>query len=161
MGWPTRWTTPHRLVNLAGSRRAGFRQKRPVFRQQRLKPPAGVTRTQVVAAELLLELDVPVYDSRPALHARFARVALPALTRYLESAGGRRGSCVPWCTSLPLPGWASLGPCKYTTSHIRATARPPPMCNPATQQGVAADRGTARAQWFRHTSVSCSAPGGK
>jgi len=40
----------------------------PVRRQQRLKPPSGAARTQVIPAELLDELFLSVNDLSPAFH---------------------------------------------------------------------------------------------
>ena len=72
--------------------------------QQALKPASGVTRAQVVAAELFAELDVAVNDAPSALadafDLGFRGEGLPPLTRDAESRGGfrNRDACT-WHTS--------------------------------------------------------------
>lgn len=65
------------------------RQKRPLPRQQLLKAAAGAAGTEVVAAQLLEELFVPMDHPVAAPDARLGRIALFPLTRWLESTGGR------------------------------------------------------------------------
>jgi len=54
--------------------------------QQRLKSLPGAARARVVAAELFDQLLLPAaHEAQPALDARFARKALTALGRHLET----------------------------------------------------------------------------
>jgi hypothetical protein len=57
--------------------------------QQFLKPMAGPTWTWIIAAELLDQFLVPVYDAITALYARFGRETFLTLTRGLETRNGR------------------------------------------------------------------------
>jgi hypothetical protein len=64
--------------------------------QQFLKSARRAAWTQVVAAELLVELFVDVNDAVAALHVRFGREPAAALTRALESRRRRRRVADRW-----------------------------------------------------------------
>jgi hypothetical protein len=73
--------------------------------QQALKPASGIARAQIVASELLDQLDVAVNEPPAALDPGFRGEGLPPLTRDLESRGGRRirDACA-WHTSVEKSG---------------------------------------------------------
>src|ERR1700733_6560334 len=58
--------------------------------QQRLKSLPGAAWTQIIAAELLAQLDVAVDDTPAWFDMSFRRERLPPLTRRVESRGDRR-----------------------------------------------------------------------
>jgi len=58
--------------------------------QQRLKSRSRAARAEVVAPELLAELDVAVHEPAAALDLGLGRERVPPLTRDRESRGGRR-----------------------------------------------------------------------
>ena len=69
--------------------------------QQALKPASGAARAQVVAAELLGELDVAVDETPAALDAGLGGIGLPPLRRDVESRGGRRNrDACAWHASI-------------------------------------------------------------
>lgn len=77
--------------------------------QQALKPASGAAWTQIVAAELLGQLDIAMNEPPSTLDVGFGWEGLPPLTRDAESRGGfrNRDACA-WHTSLgsrrgPLP----------------------------------------------------------
>jgi hypothetical protein len=66
--------------------------------QQFLKPACGAAWAGVVPAELLDQLLVAAHHAMAALHPRFGRVALPALTGDLET-GAALVCCSSWHVS--------------------------------------------------------------
>jgi hypothetical protein len=73
--------------------------------QQTLKPASGAARAEIVAAELLAQLDVAMDDAPAALDLRFRGEGLPPLTRDVESRGGRRNrDARAWHTSIKKSG---------------------------------------------------------
>jgi len=69
--------------------------------QQTLKPAPGVARAQIVAAELLDQLDVAVHETPAAPHMCFRGEGLPPLRRDVESRGGRRNrDACAWHASI-------------------------------------------------------------
>jgi len=54
-----------------------------------LKPAPGAAGAEIVAPQFLEQLFVAVDDPRAALHARFGRIAFPALAAPLKSSGPR------------------------------------------------------------------------
>jgi hypothetical protein len=62
-----------------------------VDRQQFLKAFPGIARTQVIAAEFFLQLDIAMNEAPASLHMGFGWERLPALTRSLESREEFRG----------------------------------------------------------------------
>src|SRR5436309_3073198 len=88
------------IVNIATDLR---RQKRPLRKQQALKPLARAARAGVVSAELFGQFLVAVYDPHASLDMRFGWVAAAALAHRLKSevrsrtARRHRFRCA-WCT---------------------------------------------------------------
>jgi hypothetical protein len=61
--------------------------------QQFLKPAAGAADAAIVAAELLDELFVAVYDAVAALDVRFGGESVTAFAGPRKSWAGRRSRC--------------------------------------------------------------------
>lgn len=56
--------------------------------QQALKSAPGAADAEVVAAELLLQLDIAMDDADAALHARLGRIGFATLARDLKRTAG-------------------------------------------------------------------------
>src|SRR5882672_6769859 len=77
--------------------------------QQRVKSRSRAARAEVVAPELLAQLDVAVHDAAAALDMRLGGIGVPPLTRDGESRGGRRGRDVcAWQPPMGVDGAALL-----------------------------------------------------
>jgi hypothetical protein len=57
--------------------------------QHFLKSASGAADAEIVAAELLLQLDIAMDDADAALHARFGRIGLATLARDLKRTADR------------------------------------------------------------------------
>jgi hypothetical protein len=69
--------------------------------QQALKSASGTARAQIVATELLRQLDVAVNEPPAAFDLGFRGEGLPPLTRDLESRGGRQNcDACAWHASI-------------------------------------------------------------
>ena len=78
-------------------------QKRPRWRQQRLKALSRIARAEIVPAQFLEELLVAMHDAVSALDARLAGETPAPLAHHLKSSRGPLGFWVAWDTSMVGP----------------------------------------------------------
>src|ERR1700674_3050698 len=107
--------------------------------QHALKSSSGAAGAQIVATELLGELDVAMDEAPAALHPGFRRERLPPLTGDLESSGGLRNrdacawhtsnkkatQCRVGLVSCRKPARDRMGPGPDRESHPSAAPAPP------------------------------------